>query len=87
MTDKTYLVRLKPRELGLHVVVAASAEIHGEHIVLLNSDGKLANWLLCSCWRSLKIGPRQDACRLHVQMEQILKTMTVQQAAVFGRKP
>jgi hypothetical protein len=40
--DKTYLVRLKPRELGLHVVVAASAEIHGEHIVLLNSDGKLA---------------------------------------------
>jgi hypothetical protein len=42
MTDKTYLVRLKPRELGLHVVVAASAEIHGEHIVLLNSEGKLA---------------------------------------------
>ena len=42
MTDKTYLVRLKPRELGLHVVVAASAEIHGEHIVLLNSDGELA---------------------------------------------
>jgi hypothetical protein len=42
MTDKTYLVRLKPRELGLHVVIAASAEIHGEHIVLLNSDRKLA---------------------------------------------
>jgi hypothetical protein len=42
MTDKTYLVRLKPRELGLHVVIVASAEIHGEHIVLLNSDGKLA---------------------------------------------
>lgn len=42
MTDKTYLVRLKPRELGLHVVVAASAEIHGKHIVLLDSDGKLA---------------------------------------------
>jgi hypothetical protein len=42
MTDKTYLVRLKPRELGIHFVVAASAEIHGEHIVLLNSDGKLA---------------------------------------------
>jgi hypothetical protein len=42
MTDKTYLVRLKPRELGLHVVLAASAEIHGEHIVLLNSEGKLA---------------------------------------------
>jgi hypothetical protein len=42
MTDKNYLVRLKPRELGVHVVVAASAEIHGEHIVLLKSDGELA---------------------------------------------
>jgi hypothetical protein len=42
IAEETYLVRLKPRELGLHVVVVASAEIHGEHIVLLNSDGKLA---------------------------------------------
>jgi hypothetical protein len=42
MTDKTYLVRLKPREIGLQTVIAARAEIHGEHIALLDSQGKLA---------------------------------------------
>jgi hypothetical protein len=42
MTDKAYLVRLKPREMGLQIVIAATAEFHGEHIVLLNSKGKLA---------------------------------------------
>jgi hypothetical protein len=41
MTDKAYLVRFKPRELGLRAMIAASAEIHGEHIALLNSRGKL----------------------------------------------
>jgi hypothetical protein len=42
MTDKTYLVRFKPREIGLQTVIAARAEIHGEHIVLLDTKGKLA---------------------------------------------
>jgi hypothetical protein len=42
MTDKTYLVRFKPREIGLQTVIAARAEIHGEHIALLNSKGELA---------------------------------------------
>ena len=42
MTDKTYLVRLKPRELGLVAVKAAKAEIHGEHLALLNSECQLA---------------------------------------------
>ncbi len=42
MTDKTYLVRFKPREIGLQTLIAARAEIHGEHIALLNSEGKLA---------------------------------------------
>jgi hypothetical protein len=41
-TDRTYLVRFKPPELGFQVVTAANAEIHGEHLVLLNSMGKLA---------------------------------------------
>jgi hypothetical protein len=39
MTDKTYLVRFKPGELGL---VAVKAEIHGEHLALLNSECKPA---------------------------------------------
>ena len=42
MNDKTYLVRFKPREIGLQTVIAARAEIHGEHIALLNSTGELA---------------------------------------------
>ena len=45
MTDKTYLVRFKPRGIGLQVVIPASAEFHGEHIVLLDSK---ACWPLCS---------------------------------------
>jgi hypothetical protein len=42
MTDETYLVRFKPPQFGLKAVIAARAEIHGEHIALLNSKGKLA---------------------------------------------
>ena len=42
MTDKAYLVRFKPRELGLQIVIAARAEFHGEYIALLDSKGKLA---------------------------------------------
>jgi hypothetical protein len=42
MTDKTFLVRLKPRELKIQPVIAAHAEIQAEHIVLLDSTGKLA---------------------------------------------
>jgi hypothetical protein len=42
MTDKIYLVRFKPRQIGLTAVIAARAEFQGEHIALLNSKGKLA---------------------------------------------
>jgi hypothetical protein len=42
MPDKTYLIRFKCSHLGPHLVTAASAEIHGEHLVFLRSDGSLA---------------------------------------------
>jgi len=42
MTQKTYLVRLKPPNLSLQQVVAVKAEIQDEHLVFLNSDGNLA---------------------------------------------
>jgi hypothetical protein len=42
MPDKTYLVRFRPSEVSSHVVIAASAEIHGEHLTFLKSDGRLA---------------------------------------------
>jgi hypothetical protein len=41
MTDKTFLVRLK-QVLHSHLVIAANAEIHGEHLVFLRADGSLA---------------------------------------------
>jgi hypothetical protein len=42
MPEKTYLVSFKCADLGPHLVIAASAEIHGEHLVFLRSDGSLA---------------------------------------------
>jgi hypothetical protein len=42
MSDKTYLVRIKAPNGVLHQLTAARAEIHGEHLVFLNSESKLA---------------------------------------------
>jgi hypothetical protein len=42
MSDEAYLIRFKHPELSTQFVIAASAEIHGEHIALLNSKGELA---------------------------------------------
>jgi hypothetical protein len=42
MSDKLYLIRLKASELICHAVIAARAEIHGEHLVFLRSEGRLA---------------------------------------------
>src|ERR1700676_2278086 len=40
LADKTYIVRFKPPQLGIQLVAASSAQIHGEHIALLNSNGQ-----------------------------------------------
>jgi hypothetical protein len=45
-TDKVFVMRLKPPCLGTSPVVAEQAEIQGEHLVLLNSQGKLAGLFL-----------------------------------------
>ena len=42
MSDKTYLLQLRAPELSIRTITAAKAEIHGEHLVLLNSEGQLA---------------------------------------------
>jgi hypothetical protein len=42
MRDKPYLIRLKRSDVNPHLVIAASAEIHGEHLVFLRLDGRLA---------------------------------------------
>ena len=42
MTDRTFIVKFKPPELTIEPVVAATAEIYDDHLVLLNSKGELA---------------------------------------------
>jgi len=39
--EKTYLIRFKSSHMVPHLVTAASAEIHGDHLVFLRSDGSL----------------------------------------------
>jgi hypothetical protein len=56
MTETTYLIRFKQTDPYYHFVIAANAEIHGEHLVFLRSNGSLAalfvleiveNWSEC----------------------------------------
>jgi hypothetical protein len=42
MPDKTYLIRFKLTDLDYHLVIAANAEMHGEHLVFVRADGRLA---------------------------------------------
>jgi hypothetical protein len=46
MPDKLYLIRFKGPDVSFHAVIAARAEIHGEHLVFLRSDGNLGALLL-----------------------------------------
>ena len=57
MTDKTHLLRLKPPTLGIQQVLASRVEIHGEHLVLLNSEGKLAALFLAQVVQSWSVLP------------------------------
>jgi hypothetical protein len=42
MPDKTYLVQCKAPEGSGQIVLAATIEVHGEHLAFLNSAGRLA---------------------------------------------
>jgi hypothetical protein len=61
MRDKPYLIRLKCSDLDPHLVIAASAEIHGDHLVFLRFDGRLAalfvieiveSWAECELYKA-----------------------------------
>jgi hypothetical protein len=40
MTDKRYSVRICAPQPSTYTLIAASIEIHGEHLVFLNSEGQ-----------------------------------------------
>jgi hypothetical protein len=42
MTDRTFLVRLKPPSEAIQRVAASRFEVHDEHLVFVDSDGNLA---------------------------------------------
>lgn len=46
LADELYIVRFKPPEIGVELVAASRAEIHGDHIALSNSNGQLVALLL-----------------------------------------
>lgn len=58
MLDKTYVVRFRHPEVSAQLVAAASAEIQGEHLVLLDSQGKLAALFLMEIVESWTELPR-----------------------------
>jgi hypothetical protein len=57
MSDKTSLIRFKHPQGSTHSVTAASAEIHGEHIALLTSKGKIAALFLTEVVESWSESP------------------------------
>ena len=42
MADTTFLIQFKTPDLGAQSVIAARAEVRGEHLLLLHSNGQLA---------------------------------------------
>ncbi len=42
MSDITYLVEFRTPDLGAECVTASQVEVRGEHLLLLDSDGRLA---------------------------------------------
>jgi hypothetical protein len=42
MIDTTYLVQFKTPDRGAEPVIAARAEVRGEHLLILHSNGQLA---------------------------------------------
>jgi hypothetical protein len=42
MADKTYLVKFKKSAMPIQLVIASTVEIHGEHLAMLDSNGRLA---------------------------------------------
>jgi hypothetical protein len=55
MAEKTYLVRFKLAGLGPQQVVASKAEIQEDHLVFINSDGKLAALFLLELVQSWNV--------------------------------
>lgn len=61
MEDKAFLVKFKSPELATRTVIAASAEIQGDHLVLLDSKGVLAALFLLDMIESWTVLPLEGS--------------------------
>jgi hypothetical protein len=64
MSETTFVIRFKRIDLNPHVVIAANAEIHGEHLVLLRSDHSLAAMFvleIVESWSEVNLEGSADA--------------------------
>ena len=61
MRDKAYLIRFKRPDVAPDLVIAASAEIHGEHLIFLRSDGSPAALFVLEIVQSLSEFEAQSA--------------------------
>jgi hypothetical protein len=69
LADETCIVRFKPPQFRVQFVAASRAEIYGDHIALLNSNGQLVALLLLEIVESWSVvkppGPsRVERCRI-----------------------
>lgn len=66
MTEKTFIVQFKRPLQTIQHVVAATAEIHGEHLVFLDSQGKLVALCLLETvqsWNEIQAQKDPDIAR------------------------
>ena len=67
MNENVYLIRFKLAEISPQTLVATTAEIHGEHLVLLNDKGQINALFLMETvesWSELpsRRSPRRRIC-------------------------
>ena len=59
MPNKSYLLRMRAPSGALQHVTASTVEIHGDHLIFLNSDGKLAALFLMEIVESWNVLPEK----------------------------
>jgi hypothetical protein len=95
MSDKAYVIRFKHPQLSTQPAVAASAEIHAEHIALLDSKCKLAALFLTEAAESCSESPYRsqygetERSTHGAEGDQVLPSARVAAAALssFGTEP
>jgi hypothetical protein len=55
--EKTYIVKFSRPDINIQTVIAARAEIRGDHLVFLNSDGTPAASFLLKMVQSMIVAP------------------------------